>query len=121
VLFTLVFIINGLRWLGPQLQAARGEGTHGTLTINARSCSKNGCRYSGEFVSADGRLKVADVETDDLKQKTQVREHVTVIYVEGRAYAEGSTAWKTNVLIIVAFSITVIGGVVWLWRFSRRT
>ncbi|MFD0733002.1 hypothetical protein [Planotetraspora mira] len=120
VLFALMFIVGPIRALGPALQAARGEGTHGTLAIKARSCSKNGCRWSGDFVSTDNRLKVADVETDDLKQKTRVGERVVVIYVEGKAYAEGTTAWKTGVLIIVGFSIVVIGGVIWLWRFSRR-
>ncbi|MEN3534820.1 hypothetical protein AAH991_06890 [Microbispora sp. ZYX-F-249] len=120
VLFGLVFVLAGVRWIGPALQAAKGEGIRGTLTIETRNCRK-GCDWSGEFVSSDGRLRVADVHTDDLNHKTQVGDRVAVLYVGDKAYApEGSTEWLGWVVAMLV-GVTIMGWTIWVWRFSGRS
>lgn len=119
-LFGLAFVLSGVRWLGPALQAAKGEGIRGTLTIETRNCRK-ACGWSGEFVSNDGRLRVADVDTDDLSPKAQVGDRVAVLYAGGRAYApDDSTEWL-GIVALTLLGVVIIGWAIWLWRFSGRS
>jgi len=122
VLFGLL-AFGTFRWLGPEMQAARGEGTHGTLTIETRQCGRGNCYYSGEFISADGRLRAANVKTNDIidtGHETQVGDHVAVIYAGRRTYAENSTEWVRSILLFITVSIMITGVVIWYWRSSRR-
>ncbi|GAA4201791.1 hypothetical protein [Microbispora amethystogenes] len=119
VLFGLFIMGMSARGITSAYQAAHGGGVAGTLTLASRTCGKAGCRYTGSFVSDDGRTRVTTVETDDLESDPRIGDRVKARYAGGRAYApEDSHAWQDAAVFVLAGAAIVVYA---LWRhFTHR-
>jgi hypothetical protein len=104
--------------IGPAFRAAAGSGTPGTFTLEQQRCSKGGCKWSGSYVSTDGRVVRHDVLfAGDLPEKFEIGRQVsakntgspTYVYSPGGAQAENRSL-AVALFIGLAFVFVGVSG-----------
>jgi hypothetical protein len=126
--FPLIVLVIGavlLGWkvpeVGPAFRAAAGSGTPGTFTLEQKQCGKQGCEWSGSYVSTDGRVVRHNVLfAGDLPEKSGIGRQVaakntgspTYVYGPGGAQAE---TWSVVVALFIglAFVFAGVTGLIW--------
>jgi hypothetical protein len=100
-----LLVFNAGLDLGPSIKASRGEGVHGTFTAKDKACGNAGpCTWHGQFVSDDGRLRLADVAIDGGAHG--VGSTVDALYVGKGSMptvyqAHASREWTAVVMVLV--------------------
>jgi hypothetical protein len=93
--------------LGPAIDAARGEGAVGTLTVESQLCYRDACSWVGTFVSRGGQVTSGVAYQGRLPADTGPGSSVPAIYAGSHvAFApHGSLVWLEDLLLVV-----LIGG-----------
>lgn len=104
--------------LGPSLRAEFGHGTAGTFTAERLDCQDE-CRWHGEFVSTDGRVRREDVflygaGRHDLHAGEQVPAKDTAS--DGEVYPPGASHEWASVVVFLLIEFVVAAMSVMEWR-----
>jgi hypothetical protein len=118
----LIFmLVAGAIRFGPALAAAEGHGTAGYFVAESDNCSKDGCYWTGNFVSPDGRVTLRNVGFAGPHGTLYPGARLTALDTgdTARVYARhGSRDWTAD-LAYVAFGGIGLG--LWAWRVPYRT
>jgi hypothetical protein len=89
--------------LGPAIDAARGEGAVGTLTVESQTCYRGACSWVGTFVTRGGQVTSGVAYEGRLPADTGPGSSVPAIYAGSHlAFApHGSLVWLEDLLLVV--------------------
>ena len=117
-----IFLLAGSAvQFGPAMAAAKGHGTAGYFVAETENCSKDGCNWTGNFVTPDGRVTHRDVGFRGPHGTFYQGVRLPALDTgdAARVYARnGSRDWMGDLAGIV---VCVIGIGLWAWRFPYRT
>jgi hypothetical protein len=123
-LFAAFLLITSVEDSGPAWSAKTGHGTPGTFTIDRCDRGKQGCSWTGTFVSDDGWTVLTDVGLADGHRETHVGQRIRAVDTGGDTVvypAGGGSDWLDDTVAIAASICTlVVWTVVMLTRILRR-
>ncbi|MEV5000907.1 hypothetical protein [Nocardioides sp. LML1-1-1.1] len=95
------------------ISAARNEGTFGTFTAVEKDCGRDGCDWTGTFVSDDGSIRMDDASFDS-EELDEPGDQARAQKVAGdnSLYSRGSKGW----ILFVAGDVFCLGYVGWRIR-----
>jgi Tfp pilus assembly protein PilF len=118
VVLAVGLICAGPSWpdLGPQVGAAQGDGTPGTIVIYERGCGLRGCAWYGDFTSDDGRVIRRQVGIrEGVPETARPGDRVAALDTGGirNVYPPtGSTQWRTTAVYAGAGTLVVLAWIV---------
>lgn len=95
------------------IAAGRDEGTFGTFTAVEKDCGRDGCEWTGTFVSDDGTIRMDDAsfDSEDLDEPGD-RARAQKVAGDDSLYSRGSKGW----ILFVAGDVLCLGYVGWRVR-----